>query len=103
MYTGIRPGEKLFEELSIDPDRMDRTTHDKIFVAPDAMMVPDAFEDRYEELVARAFLEHVVDVRLSLKRIIPTYAHPEVPDNVVAISGKTITSEQDAINSSRTK
>lgn len=30
--TGLRPGEKLYEELSYEPDRVDRTTNQKIFV-----------------------------------------------------------------------
>lgn len=33
VYSGIRPGEKLFEELFYDPDHVDRTSHDKIFRA----------------------------------------------------------------------
>lgn len=30
--TGLRPGEKMYEELSYEPDRVDRTTNQKIFV-----------------------------------------------------------------------
>lgn len=30
--TGLRPGEKMFEELSYEPDQVDRTTNKKIFV-----------------------------------------------------------------------
>jgi FlaA1/EpsC-like NDP-sugar epimerase len=33
VFTGIRPGEKLFEELFYDPDHVDRTSHDKIFLS----------------------------------------------------------------------
>jgi FlaA1/EpsC-like NDP-sugar epimerase len=31
-FTGIRPGEKLFEELSVDAESVDKTRHPKIFV-----------------------------------------------------------------------
>jgi len=31
-FTGLRPGEKMFEELSYEPDRVDRTSNQKIFV-----------------------------------------------------------------------
>ena len=45
VYTGIRPGEKLFEELFYDPDRVDRTAHDKIFRARlDRIGDPDLLE-----------------------------------------------------------
>ncbi len=33
VYTGIRKGEKLFEELFYDPDLVDRTSHEKIFLS----------------------------------------------------------------------
>ena len=32
-YTGIRPGEKLYEELFYDPNHVDVTAHKKIFRA----------------------------------------------------------------------
>lgn len=32
-FTGIRPGEKLYEELFYDPDRISLTMHDKIFLS----------------------------------------------------------------------
>ncbi len=32
VFTGIRPGEKLFEELEISEERMTRTRHPKIFI-----------------------------------------------------------------------
>ena len=31
-FSGIRPGEKLFEELGFDAEKMDKTRHPKIFV-----------------------------------------------------------------------
>jgi FlaA1/EpsC-like NDP-sugar epimerase len=30
--TGLRPGEKMYEELSYEPDKVDRTSNQKIFV-----------------------------------------------------------------------
>lgn len=33
VFTGIRPGEKLFEELFYDPDHVTKTLHDKIFLS----------------------------------------------------------------------
>ncbi len=31
-FTGVRPGEKLFEEFAFDAERMDKTRHPKIYV-----------------------------------------------------------------------
>jgi FlaA1/EpsC-like NDP-sugar epimerase len=33
VFTGVRPGEKLFEELFYDPDHVRHTSHDKIFLS----------------------------------------------------------------------
>lgn len=32
VYSGLRPGEKLFEELELSSEEVDRTRHDKVFV-----------------------------------------------------------------------
>jgi FlaA1/EpsC-like NDP-sugar epimerase len=61
VFTGARPGEKLFEELFYDPGHVSRTNHDKIFLSrkdknnplyrEDIGSVPDAGN---EESVRRA-------------------------------------------------
>jgi FlaA1/EpsC-like NDP-sugar epimerase len=35
VFTGLRPGEKLYEELSFNPDLLQRTAHPQIFVTRD--------------------------------------------------------------------
>ncbi len=32
VYTGLRPGEKMYEELYLDREGLDKTKHDKIFI-----------------------------------------------------------------------
>jgi FlaA1/EpsC-like NDP-sugar epimerase len=36
VYTGVRPGEKLFEEISVDAENATKTLHPKIFIGRDA-------------------------------------------------------------------
>src|SRR5690606_14107457 len=36
VFTGIRPGEKLYEELFIPSEHYDRTRHQQIFIADNA-------------------------------------------------------------------
>jgi FlaA1/EpsC-like NDP-sugar epimerase len=56
-YTGIRPGEKLFEELFIQGEEYQRTAHDKIFIAASAAnIVPLSWGDAIAQL-ERAVLE----------------------------------------------
>lgn len=73
--TGLRPGEKLYEELLMDHerDRMTRTAHNKIFVAPPIPIEEDAFENqlgRLKEAAAENDNERVV---VTLVEIVDTY------------------------------
>lgn len=52
--TGLRPGEKMYEELSYEPDKVDTTANEKIFVVRDAIAFDRAaFLRDIESLVAR--------------------------------------------------
>jgi len=53
-YTGLRPGEKLYEEIMIDKERDRITQFEKIFVAPPVEYVNSDLEKRLKELVALA-------------------------------------------------
>jgi len=45
VYTGVRPGEKLYEELLTAEEGTEATTHEKIFVARmNAQLTRDEFE-----------------------------------------------------------
>jgi FlaA1/EpsC-like NDP-sugar epimerase len=77
-FTGIRPGEKLFEELSIDGEGVSRTAHPKIGIIRKR---PEDF-DRVCAGIARIL--DVVDtatpaeLRAELKQIVPEYS-PTAP------------------------
>jgi FlaA1/EpsC-like NDP-sugar epimerase len=57
-FTGMRPGEKLFEELSVDAESADKTRHPKIFVG---RFRPHAWDELQRNLRE---LDAVVDGRL---------------------------------------
>ena len=42
VFTGIRPGEKLFEELGTNADRVERTRHEKVFVGRIPEIAPES-------------------------------------------------------------
>ena len=74
--TGLRPGEKLYEELMMDTeaDKMQRTDHNKIFVAPPLQIDLGVFYQQLLQLEDAA--EHNDDkVVTQLQNIVPTY-HP---------------------------
>ena len=72
--VGLRPGEKLFEELMMDEeqDKMRRTVHNKIFVAQPRNIDLAVFYEQLQQLAVAA--EHnddrVVD---QLARMVPTF------------------------------
>ena len=54
VFTGIRPGEKLVEELMTPEEQRGRTEHEKIFVAAPQPISRPALERTLEELVEAA-------------------------------------------------
>lgn len=84
-FTGPRPGEKLFEELTLAAEDVDKTRHDKIFVgATDATEVA-VLLDSLDGLLDAACDGDDLKVRMVLKKIVPSYAW-EGEENVVRLT-----------------
>jgi len=49
VFTGVRKGEKLFEELEITGENLDRTNHPKIFIGK----IAEYSNDEVERIVGR--------------------------------------------------
>ena len=81
IFTGLRPGEKLFEELLTAEDGVVDSPHRKVFVAR-INGVPEDFEDLLEDLLQAARSRDGARIREAFRRLVPTYK-PYVP-------GKTI-------------
>lgn len=76
VYTGLRPGEKLYEELHSDAERTRITRHERILVWDlDAPLESELLED-VDELETRARAGDAEGVRLQLRRIVPEYREP---------------------------
>lgn len=74
--TGLREGEKLYEELLVDPANMTHTDHDKIFIDTKQNVDKDNLERKLqilEELVYTGTREEIIDL---LVDIVPTF-HPQ--------------------------
>ncbi len=75
-YTGLRPGEKLCEELFKAGEDFARTQHDKIFVcANGTARLPerDALAAGLANLAVAAGREDAAEVRRSLAALVPEY------------------------------
>ena len=69
-YTGLRPGEKLFEELLSAEDGTDTTHHEKIFTAKIKEISKEQMDKYVEELLAHTDEDEVVE---TLQKVVPMY------------------------------
>ncbi len=87
VYSGIRPGEKLFEELAINADEVDTTRHNKIFIASKEVTGLDQLQAHRADLIAHAHDGDEHQVRECLRALIPTYVTPSLRKNVISLHG----------------
>ncbi len=75
-YTGLRPGEKLYEELITDDEGVIRTDHKKIMVIEGNICEPNDLNSKIKELLAKSEEFDGRKIREKLKDIVPEY-NPE--------------------------
>ncbi|NLY46417.1 MAG: polysaccharide biosynthesis protein [Tissierella sp.] len=83
VFTGLRPGEKLFEELLLDDEGISNTSHNKIFIGKptftDYKLLLNSFKE-LDRLVKDGSNEDLLNY---VKLIVPTYKNnKEVNDKV---------------------
>jgi len=74
-YTGLRPGEKLYEELLMEEEGLTKTSSEKIYVAQPGEMPFHVLMEQVEML--RDGLKSGRDVREMLGEVVPTYTAEE--------------------------
>ena len=71
-FTGLRPGEKMYEELLMDEEGLKKTANKMIFIGKPIDFDTEVFEKQLEELFLHAKQEDK-DIRKEIKDIVPTY------------------------------
>ena len=74
-FAGLRPGEKLYEELLIDTVNLKKTANDLIYVDDPPPLAPD-FREKIDHLY-NVMLDDSVDMRALIRDLVPTYISPE--------------------------
>ena len=74
-YTGLRPGEKLYEELLMDEEGMQKTANELIYIGHPIEMDDDAFREQLKRLDVLSKNE-VENMKQIVSEIVTTY-HPE--------------------------
>lgn len=71
VFTGARPGEKLFEEIELDGEAMDRTRHPKIFVGRLRPYSPERMAEALTTLRSLLTLADPLALRAYLAELLP--------------------------------
>ncbi len=86
-FTGVRPGEKLYEELFVEGERYEPTCHEKVLIAANASTcVPGNLREMMADLRWAAERDNAEETRRCLARMIPEFRHEalgppvELPD-----------------------
>lgn len=75
-YTGLRPGEKLYEELLMDEEGMQNTENKLIHIGRPIDFDEEGFLKRLDEMY-KTITSEQADVRAFVKEIVPTYQPKE--------------------------
>lgn len=77
--TGLRPGEKLYEEILMSEEGLTSTKHNKIFITEPMNITMEELEEKLEKLKELLKLEkdENSEVKRYIKEIVPTFKEPE--------------------------
>ena len=89
--TGLRPGEKLYEELLMNED-LRKTQHNKIFIDKPESISLSNLKNQIDDLIFATKLGNENMLKDKLKEIVPTYNSPEFYNNKRILQEAAITS-----------
>ena len=75
--TGLRPGEKLYEELLVKTDELDKTTNEMIFIEKDKPLSKNEIDEKLAMLKEACETDDDNMVRETLRKAVPTFKRPE--------------------------
>ncbi|MBQ7930753.1 MAG: polysaccharide biosynthesis protein [Clostridia bacterium] len=75
--TGLRPGEKLYEELLIKTEELDKTENELIFIERDEALTLAELHEKLSMLRTAVETEDDETAKMALMEAVPTYHRPE--------------------------
>ena len=81
--TGLRPGEKLYEELLIKSETLTKTENELIFVEKDTPLSLEEIDEKLSELKKACLSGDDNAVRETLRAVVPTFKRPEEVNKTV--------------------
>lgn len=80
--TGLRPGEKLYEELLVKTEELDKTSNSMIFIERDSALSPEEINTRLNMLREVCETGDDSQAREVLRKAVPTFKKPEEVNRV---------------------
>lgn len=82
-FTGLRPGEKLYEELLMAEEGLKKTKNEKIYIGEPVFIDIDRLKKELNILYAILQKEEEELIGPILKRLVPTYKKPEARIKII--------------------
>ena len=86
--TGLRPGEKLYEELLIQTETLTKTNNSMIFIERDEPLNRKAIEEKLASLRTALATEDDDVIRKAMKQVVPTFHSPKHVNEAAIASGR---------------
>ncbi|KOP26747.1 capsule biosynthesis protein CapD [Hapalosiphon sp. MRB220] len=87
VFTGLRPGEKLFEELFIEGEEYEPTEHEKLLIVKNAsQIIPQSLNMIVESLCQAAIKNEGNSILFLLEQIVPGYKAKYLGNNRISTS-----------------
>jgi FlaA1/EpsC-like NDP-sugar epimerase len=83
VFTGLRPGEKLHEELMTEEEERTQRAHNRILVA-ESPLPPADLRERLAELRKLADVGEPVALLRAMRELVPSYRTPEADTSTTA-------------------
>ena len=84
--TGLRPGEKLYEELLVKTEELDKTENSLIFIERDNGISMDELAEKLSLLRTAVDSNDDDEIRRTMRIVVPTYRTPEEVNKTAAES-----------------
>ena len=75
--TGLRPGEKLYEELLVKTEELDKTDNSMIFIERDTALSAEEIDERLAILKEACATDDDLLAKEALRKAVPTFRRPE--------------------------
>lgn len=85
-FIGLRPGEKLYEEVLTEEEGLNKTVHEKIFVGRPTFSNFELLKKNLEELMFITEGGNREEIIRKLKELVPTYKKAVYEDEIVVAS-----------------